>query len=71
MDRAFEQIFEEAAQEEDIVRAASDTEFNTCSYLVDLLDQGSISDPGLVRLAMWIKAYRILEDLEDNPSVFG
>jgi hypothetical protein len=46
--------------------SAADLEFDICTDLLDRLERGEIFDPDLHSLLLWLKAYRMLLNIEDN-----
>ena len=67
MDEArFKEIYEQAIEDKDPIRALGDLEFEIGRYLLKLLDKGEIKDPILAEKLMWYKAYNVLYDLENE-----
>ena len=62
----FREIFEQAMENEDPIRALGDLEFEIGTYLIEQLDQDKIKDPILKEKLMWYKAYSVLFDMESG-----
>jgi len=62
----FKEIYEQAIEDKDPIRALGDLEFEIGGYLLKLLDKGEIKDPILVEKLMWYKAYNAIHDIENE-----
>ena len=62
----FEEIYLEAATYDCLEESAADMEYDICTHLLDKLEEGEIHDQDLHSMLLWLKAYRILIDIEDS-----